>query len=369
MTGRLTALVAELIRPAPGSPGLGRLDAVRAHLAADLTVVVTGRRGVGKTRLINALVGSAVAEPGLTAHPRPVALVTARPEDAPAWVEATEIPAPFRQGRRFVEVPDQSADVAAATITQVAELRPDLVVHVARQPLRTDELELLEAAQEAWRLEPVDVVVVVDPDEAEPSGRQRLRRRVLAARRRPFTQVVLAGLGDAPEGDRAGAVETALRDAEPLVEARRARLALTALTAPGATQPDDGGWGRSLNDDIERLSLAPAAHAMRERWAIGESLNGRARLSPELRDDAVGLFLPFAVAESRRSDAGTRREELLARTSRWRAEANDLPPVGAEVARVVVQSCRIRLDATPGVNQPDHRLQPAHPTEARHVHA
>lgn len=325
MSGRLLALVAELARPAPGSPA-SRWDAVRALLGADLTIAVTGRRGVGKTRLVEALTAS-----------------------------------PVNRGRRFLELPDQAGPAIAATLAEVARAQPDLVVHVARRSPRTDELNLLEAAAEAWGLEPVDVVLLVD------SADEDVRRRVLRARRRPFSQVVRASLGPVPEGVGIDAVEAALRDGAPLAEARRALAALALLTGPGGTD-SDAEWAGRLHDDVERLSFTPEAHAMRERWALGECLSGRARLSSELRDDAIGLLLPFAVPKGSSEDGGTRRKDLFARASRWHAETNALPPLAAEVARVVVRTCRIRLAAMPATAEPRDRLGPARSPEVRHAH-
>src|SRR4051812_23757758 len=166
MTASLASLVDALLdRAALAAPVVAaQIEAARELLRVDLTVVVTGRRGTGKTRLIDALFGGEIGVRDLAAGDRPVEVFTSRQGAAVEWATTTTVTAPYLQHRRVVELPDLPAVARSVVLLQVAELQPDVIVHVAHQRLRTDELDLLDRATQVWRLRPVDVVVaLIDP--------------------------------------------------------------------------------------------------------------------------------------------------------------------------------------------------------------
>jgi hypothetical protein len=261
---------------------------------------------------------------------------------------------PYLRRRRIVELPDSAAEARSELLTAVAELRPDVLLHVTQQDLRTDELDLLEQATREWQLGPLDVVVVLLPASRTPDAELQatwtaLGRRGPAGGRPRYAQMILVPGGKAP-GDRFGSVRSAVADLEPFVEARRAREVLRMADDLGGTGGDDERG--DLRDALERLALSPTAHAMRERWALEESISGRARLGDELREDLLGLYLPS-------TRAGARAADRAGRATRWQAEVNHLPPLAAEVGRVAVRSYRMRAVVGPSDDTP----------EVQHVHA
>jgi energy-coupling factor transporter ATP-binding protein EcfA2 len=312
-----------------------QLVAARARLAADVTIVVAGRRGAGKTTLVNALVGAEVGVPMYSADDQPVQLVSWREHAGPDWLQTTRVTAPYLEGRSLLELPEHAAG-RSDILSMLSEWRPDVVVYVAPHQLRADEVELIGRAHREWRLGPPDVVVVlVDPATqafaAESQERLvTLRRRMLADPHRPFAQVaVVDGSVDA--------VREALTSTERFVDARRAATELRSVEELAA-RSDDRAWSGRLMDDLERLALAPETHVLRERWALDECLSQRAQAPTDLVRDLVALTL---VPPRPSSD-----DALAAVASRWLAEANRLPPRPAEVARIVVRTCQLRIATT-----------------------
>jgi hypothetical protein len=314
-----------------------QLVAARARLAADLTIVVAGRRGAGKTTLINALVGADVGVPMYSADDQPVRLVSSREHAGTDWLMTTQMPSPYLQGRSLVELPEHASAERSGVLSMLSEWRPDVVVYIAPHELRADEAELIRRALREWRLGPPDVLVVlVDPaTQAFSAESQRrlvtLRRRMLANQHRLFGQVVVMdGCVDA--------VREALDSVERFVDARRAATGMRSVEDLAA-RSDDRAWSGLLMDDLERLSLAPETHVLRERWALDECLSQRAQAPTDLVRDLVDLTLAHP-----RPDSGG--GALAAVASRWLAEANRLPPRPAEVARIVVRTCQLRIAGT-----------------------
>jgi hypothetical protein len=349
MSAQLTSLVdAALVRAAAAAPAVrSQVEAARDLLRADLTVVVAGRRGTGKTRLIDSLVGGSIGVRRLAVQDRPVELFTAAEDGAPGWVSTTPVAAPYLEHRRIVELPDLAAGLMTEAVQRVADLYPDVLLYVAQQHLRTDEFDLLDRATHEWRLGAPDVVVVLmDPATGSSTGDTTsalggIRQRLLRTRQPRFAQVVVAKPVSGANTVAIDPVSAAVRDVEPFIEARRAGEAMAVVAGLSATQ-SDMAWGADVSDDLERLTLSPTAHAMRERWALDECLSGRGQLSPELLADLVDLYLP-SRSENHGVTAEARRAVLVSRAARWRTEAHQLPPRAAEVARIVVQSCRLRL--------------------------
>src|SRR5687768_9130881 len=98
------------------APARPHLESARARLGAPLTIVVTGRRGSGKTSVVNELVSAPVGVEEHSAEDKPAQFFVAGPEAEPAWATVTMVPPSLMQGRRIVEVPEHLvADPAART--------------------------------------------------------------------------------------------------------------------------------------------------------------------------------------------------------------------------------------------------------------
>ena len=108
MTTTLTAMLDETLASALAGAGSVRthLESARAALAHDLTVVVTGRRGVGKSTALNAMLAEPVVEVGYSAEDRPVQIVGSDEEAAVPWAVATRVPTTLARGRRYVDPPE-----------------------------------------------------------------------------------------------------------------------------------------------------------------------------------------------------------------------------------------------------------------------
>jgi hypothetical protein len=310
MSGQLAELLGSALTPVTraSTTAGARLGPVLAAVAAPVTVVVSGRRGVGKTTVVDAL--------------------------AP------------RFAARLVELPDVPPAACAESLRVTAEVHPDLLIHVAQQDLRSDELELLRGATSAWRLSPVDVVVLLLEPVAEADGAGTQARLTALAGRlgatgRHLVGQVVATASPGAAGDPFAALHAAVERHGDFVEARRVGEALALAAELVATQAD-APWAADLRDELERVALVPAAHVVRERWALHQVLSGTAHLAPELVTDLVDLYLPNRGSGDT-SSAAERRAALVERASRWRTEANRLAPLPAEVARVAVETCRMRL--------------------------
>ena len=314
------------------------LQAACDGLAADVTVVVSGRRGVGKSTLVNGLVGSRAVDPRLTAEDRPVQVVAGRSGTAEPMPTAV-VPVAFLARRRLIELPDRPSSDRAELLAAVGRAHPDVLVHVTRQDLRSDELDLLEDARCAWALDALDVLVVLLADGSDPDADARAATALGRASNSPlFGRVVHLPGADGP-ADRFLPVRAALTDAERFVEGRRAREVLAVLSEVGIAHADRGG--AELFEALEELALSPAAHLMRERWALEQVLGGRAQFDEDLRDALLALYLPSGAPTG-----------STAPVHRWQTEVHALPPLAAEVARVVVRSVLLgragsRLDVDP----------------------
>lgn len=304
----LAASLDELMSQAmTGSPGTRpRLESARSHLLGVITIVVTGRRGAGKTTAVNELLSERLGEVGYSAEDRPAQFFVSEVENTPAWGAATLVPAPVARGRRIVELPEHmTAD--GFPLESWAGGAPDLLVHVTRQPPRSDELDLLDRVQRHWSLGPLETVVV--GTHQPPPGVIAMSREELPLQ---FQAI------------------------ERLVDARRCDEVMRFL-ASLASRSDDRTWADRLVDDLERLTLTRQGHVVRERWALESCLSRRDDVPPTLRDEVVRLI----VGPSTATHHG--REALLVRAGHWRAQLSLLPPLAAEVARVLAR--KLQLDA------------------------
>lgn len=305
---RLTAILDEVLGSAGAVAGSlrPRMDAVRDALAADVTVVVTGRRGCGKTTAVNSMLAAAVGAVGYSVEDRPVQIIGAREEKAVPWAVATRVSPTVARGRRFVELPEHLSCPDSDGVRRVAGLAPDVVVHVTRGRLRSDETELLRRAQVEWRIQPLEVVLVASPADrlGSTTSPEELPHRFEAAMR--------------------------------LVEAGRCRDVMNELPLLAA-RSDDAAWAGRLLDDLERVSLSVEAHVIRERWALEAALGHPDDVPEELRDDLLRLTL--GGPGSAVGDA----EALRARAAQWRAQLPLMAPLAAEVARVVTRTIQLRI--------------------------
>jgi hypothetical protein len=337
----LRALVDDVLAEGAWGPAAIRphLHVARTRLASDLTVVVGGRRGVGKTSLINRLAGPLAAPPGYTAADQPVQVFTSQRDPHQSWATTTQMQTPFLQGRRLVELPEHVSDQDADVLTRVTELSPDVVVYVAQHELRSDELGLLHRLQGEWMLGPLDVMVVlVDPVSVQFASESTMRLthlkdRILARHRGLFAQVALGGT-------RSAQVIGALAVAEAYAGARRAGEAMQQVTDLAA-RCDDRAWSGRVLDNLERVALSPQAHIWRELWAVEECLRGTTQLPTELLADLLEFYLPDREGSQRVEEP--RSADVAQRAHRWRSAGNRLPPRAAEVARIVVRSCQLQM--------------------------
>ena len=343
MSVSLTALMETLlVRAAAGHPNVHpALQSILHAIKADVTVVVAGRRGAGKTSLVNGLLGTAAEEPGFSTQDRSVMVFTSSNEDVPNWATIVGATSPFLESRRIVELPDRSPGARAELMTSVGRLRPDLLLYVAAAPLRSDEALLISEARGQWGLGLTEIVLVGNPDSAgmetsvfsgQRPGRPEGGRPAVAGQ--VVTESTL-------RKSTCPGAERAVTAAMGYVEARRIADALEAVGALAAKE-DEPGWSAQVRDDLERVSLSPYAHVLRERSALELALSGDASLEDELLDDLLGFYLPLEPPRPAR-DGG--RTELLRTAAGWRTQANRLPPEAAAVARTVVGSCQLRLRA------------------------
>jgi hypothetical protein len=374
MRESLTQLTDALFAHAISGPAGVRpyVEAARAAIGAEMTLVVAGRRGVGKTTLINGLLDLEVGVPRFSAEDQPVQIISAADGQVRNGAVMTHLPATLLQGRRLIELPDASDGSSWRTAVELKDQNPDLLLYVAQQDLRRDELDLLQRSIDAWGLAPMDVLVVLiappwDGSVAGASGPlEFLGRRMVRSSPELFAQVIaIDALGT--KFARFSPVSSRIARLERFCEARRTMSAVTIM-ADMATAQRSSAWAEVLRDAIERLQLAPEAHAINERWALEECLRGRTQLRSELRDDLIEFYLPAETSGAPVVDAAYGCELLTRRAARWRAEATRSSPRAAKVARIVVRSCQIRLDSsyTQQASIAPSNLQTR---EARYVHA
>ena len=305
-----------------GSPGTRpRLESARGHLLGVITIVVTGRRGAGKTTVVNELLSERLGEVGYSAEDRPAQFFASEVENTPTWGVATLVPAPVARGRRIVELPEHmTADLLPRE--SWAGGPPDVLVHVTRQPLRSDELVLLDRVQGEWSLGPLQTLVV---------GTHQPPHGFIATSRE--------------------ALPLQIEAVERLLDARRCHEVMQLL-ASLAARSDDRGWADRLVDDLERLSLTPQGHVLRERWALEVCLSRQADVPSTLRDAVVRLTVGPRTATPHG------REALLAQAGHWRTQISLLPPLAAEVARVVTRKLQLDAAATHDDARPAEGVQP-----------
>lgn len=340
-----------------------RLGAARGLMIADLTLAVSGRRGVGKTSLVNGLLGVTTGTRGLSAQQRPLE-VFGGSDRVPEWATSTRALSPFLEGRRVVEVPDFAPASRPQLLDAMRELRPDVLVYVAHEDLRADEVDTIHQSALAWGLGVSEVIVVLtDPLEDRATYVEALRDVVESTHRQSVGQVVVESR---LEPGRCRDTVRALELAERYAVARRTAVVLEAV-ATVSLEVEDLAWSARLRDDLERVALSPHCHVLRERWALDTALSGLAQLDEEMLLDLRASYLSPAI-----HDAGGElvRASLLRRAAKWQAEASRTSPRAAEVARTVVRSCQLRLAelstaATP--REPGSRTEPTHQRDPAHV--
>jgi len=340
-----------------------RLGAARDVVIADLTLVVTGRRGVGKTSLVNGLLGVTAGTRDPSAQQRRVEVFGGSAR-VPEWATSTHAVSSFLVGRRVVEVPDVAPASRPQLLDALRKLRPDVLVYVAHENLRADEVDTIHQSALAWGLGVTEVIVVLtDPSGDRATCVEDLRDAVESTHRQSVGQVVVESrLEPGPCRDTVRALELAERYAV----ARRTAVALEAV-ATVSSEVDDPAWSARLRDDLERVALSPQCHVLRERWALDTALSGSAQLDEEMLGDLRATYLSPAVHAARGELV---RAGLLRRAARWQAEASRSAPRAAEVARTVVRSCQLRLAESPtSAPRPgaDLHAVPTHRTDAAHV--
>ncbi len=309
-----------------------RLDAARQRMTSDLTLVVTGRRGAGKTGLVNGLLGMAVGARAFSAEQRRVEVFSGG-DQVQEWATSTRADSTFLEGRRVVEVPDAAPAARPQLLDAVRELCPDVLVHVAHEDLRADEVELLRQCALAWGLGVAEVIVVLtDPRGTRASSLEALRSTVESTHPQAAGQIVVEPL---LEPGRCLDTVSALEFAERYAVARRTADALDAASTV-SSDVDDSAWSARLQDDLEHVALSPECHVLRERWALDSALSGLTQLDKQMLADLRATYLlPVRT--------GMDRAGHLRRAARWQAEASRSAPRTAEVARTVVRSCQLRL--------------------------
>lgn len=313
----LAASLDEVIVQAMRDGGRARphLESARRRLNATVTIVVTGRRGSGKTSVVNELVSAPVGAEGHSAEDKPVQLFVAEPEAEPGWATVTLVPPSLMQGRRIVEVPEHLAADPAARTSWTEQLAPDVLVHVSRCSPRRDELDWISHAQGQWSLASLETVWV---------GPTQCPTAMIAASR----------------ADLLVRMESVRR----LVETRRCGAVLHLL-ATLASRSDDRACRGRLADDLEKLSLSPEGHTLRERWALETCLTRQDDVPPALRDQVIQRVLGPRTLHD--------REALLTLAAHWREQVSVLHPLAAEVARVIARTLYADALATRRVGCPE----------------
>lgn len=337
------ALVSALVR-AQGGRAAGPLGDVVARLCGDVTVVVAGRRGVGKTWVSDTLVhGRSRVRRYAVQHGHPTVWVmgSAQEPSVDAGLQVVRVTSAFLQGRRVVELPEVPADDLAQQVETLAMLEPDVVLYVTRTGLRADQRRFLETSVQGWGLSAADVaVVLVDPvrDRFPDERRRRLepRRETLLDDARG-----LAGQVAVVDADDVTPVRVALAQTERLVAARRCTVAIERASEL-VTLGDLSGYP-GLLDDLERITLSPQAHVLRERWAVNEC----ATHPDQFPQDLVGCLRWLSLDEG---DEPRGDNHIGALADLWRSRAADLEPRPAEVARIVAHSLHLRLADPAGVS-------------------